>query len=97
VSATHPPGGDVQPYAPDVRPVGITTATTIAILAIVALLMIFSVVSWLLDNTTLAAVAGTAACTLAADVIRRLLGLGLRGADRAEPIGQVSGGRPETR
>ncbi|MEV5819003.1 hypothetical protein ACFYMB_17370 [Micromonospora haikouensis] len=36
--------------------------------------MAFSIVSWRLGNTTLAAVAGTGACTLAADAIRRYLG-----------------------
>ncbi|MEU4472395.1 hypothetical protein [Micromonospora sp. NPDC023888] len=37
--------------------------------------MAFSIIFWLLGNTTLAAVAGTGACTLAADAIRRYLGV----------------------
>ncbi|WP_433121948.1 hypothetical protein [Micromonospora sp. CA-246542] len=39
------------------------------------LLMAFSIVSWLLGNTTMAAVAGMGVCTLAADAIRRYLGV----------------------
>jgi hypothetical protein len=54
---------------------GFPTATaTIAVTATMLLLMTFSVVSWMLGNTTLAAVAGTGACTLAAEAIRRYLG-----------------------
>lgn len=46
---------------------------TVTLICITFLLMAFSVVSWVLDNTTLAAVSGTGACTLAADIGRRLL------------------------
>lgn len=51
-----------------------TLTATIAVTATMFLLMAFSIVSWMLGNTTLAAVAGTGACTLAADAIRRYLG-----------------------
>ncbi|WP_329014294.1 hypothetical protein OG271_06220 [Micromonospora rifamycinica] len=51
-----------------------TPRATIAVTATVFLLMMFSIVSWKLSNTTLSAVAGTAACTLAGDAIRRYLG-----------------------
>ncbi|MEU5780934.1 hypothetical protein [Micromonospora lupini] len=52
-----------------------TLTATIAVTATMILLMAFSIISWLLGNTTLAAVAGTGACTLAADAIRRYLGV----------------------
>ncbi|MFG1801795.1 hypothetical protein ACGFI4_16685 [Micromonospora carbonacea] len=51
-----------------------TLTATIAVTATMLMLMAFSIVSWRLGNTTLAAVAGTGACTLAADAIRRYLG-----------------------
>ncbi|MEU0081972.1 hypothetical protein ABZY58_29065 [Micromonospora tulbaghiae] len=51
--------------------------------------MAFSVISWQLGNTTLAAVAGTGACTLAADAIRRYLG-GTLDQDRRPPEIEVS-------
>jgi multisubunit Na+/H+ antiporter MnhG subunit len=47
---------------------------TVTLICITALLMAFSLIAWVLDNTTLAAIAGTAGCTLAADIGRRLLG-----------------------
>ncbi|WP_330441340.1 hypothetical protein OHB44_33055 (plasmid) [Micromonospora sp. NBC_00821] len=53
----------------------LTATTTVAVTATMILLMAFSIISWLLGNTTLAAVAGTGACTLAADAIRRYLGV----------------------
>ncbi|MFC8850510.1 MULTISPECIES: hypothetical protein [unclassified Micromonospora] len=58
--------------------------------------MAFSIISWMLGNTTLAAVAGTGACTLAADAIRRYLGGSmdssrqLRQVETADDVRQVN-------
>lgn len=72
MSASRPRRGrPIPPSAQDHFP-GHTA--TITVVSVTALLMAFSVISWVLDNTTLAAVSGTAACTLAADIGRRMLG-----------------------
>jgi hypothetical protein len=67
-----------------------TLTATIAVTATMFLLMLFSIISWMLGNTTLAAVAGTGACTVAADAIRRYLGGAIDPARRAPEAG-VSG------
>ncbi|MEU7840648.1 hypothetical protein AB0B39_06725 [Micromonospora sp. NPDC049114] len=46
----------------------------VAVTVTVLMLMVFSIVFWKLGNNTLSAVAGTGACTLAGEAIRRYLG-----------------------
>ncbi|MEV0002231.1 hypothetical protein AB0H28_08090 [Micromonospora sp. NPDC050980] len=70
MSAQRPRGSRTSSSSGDVP----TLTATIAVSATVLMLMLFSVVSWRLGNATLAALAGTGACTLAAEAVRRYLG-----------------------
>ncbi|WP_431930868.1 hypothetical protein [Micromonospora sp. RP3T] len=70
MSAQRPRGSRPSPTQGD----GPTLTATIAVSATVLMLMLFSVVSWRLGNDTLAALAGTGACTLAGEAVRRYLG-----------------------
>ncbi|MFI2662842.1 hypothetical protein [Micromonospora carbonacea] len=76
MSAEHPRRG--RPVPTDASSPAPAVTVTVTLVCVTALLMVFSLVSWVLDNGTLAAVSGTAACTLALDIGRRLLGIGTR-------------------
>ncbi|TNH28771.1 hypothetical protein FHG89_14070 [Micromonospora orduensis] len=88
--------GVAKSYASDDHP---PVVSTIAVTTIMILLMAFSLISWILGNITLAAIAGTAACTLAVDAARRLLDLKRRphqiagsALDMGPPMGEVGAG-----